>query len=254
MGAVETGAGCRRGFWSRSAPWVLATTQAWAWIVVPGIVLWSQAHRAPSFELRCGNLDALVAVFFWILSIVGALVGAIVGLVAARGSDRRSKILFLLSAVAFFAGTVAFPVSYLSMSAVADAAGAMPWRLAKSPCGGLSPDPDPPRTRALAPIVAAQLMAREPALRNVAHLDVQVLRTFECSEWQIVYFRTNASDEAFAFYDGPPAQHAYRALWSGAAAPADEAELRRWARTNVSDAPDRLAACFAWYVTQARGK
>ena len=85
---------------------------------------------------------------------------------------------------------------------------------------------------------------------NVGKVDL--LESFRYGRWRILYVDTHVADEAFLFYAGDAASGHYVTLWSGDAAPNEEGSIDAWAKANAPGIPDRLAACFAWHVTQDR--
>ena len=101
--------------------------------------------------------------------------------------------------------------------------------------------------------------AREPGLaRSIARQlnvpKVDLLQSFRDGRWRILYVDTHVADEAFLFFAGDPATARYVTMWSGGAAPNEERSIESWAKANAPGIPERLAACFAWHVTQDRDR
>jgi hypothetical protein len=113
---------------------------------------------------------------------------------------------------------------------------------AAAPCDGVDRRLTADQKAVLAPPLAEQLHAP-----NVA-----VLQAFRFSGWSVVYVQPPASDGPFLFFNRDPAAGRYVALWSGAAAPSEEQDIKNWALKNAPGIPARLAGCFAFHVTQDR--
>ena len=111
-----------------------------------------------------------------------------------------------------------------------------------SPCDGMRPTLSPADKAALAPALAKQLAARR----------VDVLDELRSGDWQIIYVDSHVADEAFLFYHGDPHTAHYITLWSGGAAPDEEASIRDWTTAHVPGIPTALTQCFAWHVTKEK--
>jgi hypothetical protein len=111
-----------------------------------------------------------------------------------------------------------------------------------SPCDGMRPTLTAADKSALAPALATQLSTPR----------VDLLDEFRSGDWQIVYVDSHVADEAFLFYHGDPRTARYITLWSGGAAPGEEASIRAWTIAHAPGIPSALAACFAWHVTKDR--
>jgi hypothetical protein len=81
---------------------------------------------------------------------------------------------------------------------------------------------------------------------------VEVLQLFKIDSWSIVYVDTHESDEAFLFYENDPLTSRYVILWSGAAACNEERQIKDWVIKNAPGIPEKLADCFAWYISKER--
>ena len=81
-----------------------------------------------------------------------------------------------------------------------------------------------------------------------------VMQSFRYGGWTILYVDTVRSDPLFLFYRGDPRRGASVAQWSGAAMASEQAEVERWTLANARGIPPRLAACFAYHVTQDRDR
>jgi hypothetical protein len=113
---------------------------------------------------------------------------------------------------------------------------------ASSPCDGVNRGLAAGESNEWAPAIAKQL--------NVANVDI--LQLFALGKWKIIYVDTHQSDETFLFYNRDPRTGHYLSLWSGAAAPFEEQEIKGWVLKNVPSIPVPLAGCFAWHVTKSR--
>jgi len=89
--------------------------------------------------------------------------------------------------------------------------------------------------------------------RQLRAQKVDVLQSFRLEGWTIIYVDSHA-DEAFLFYSRDPLRGRYVAMWSGAAARNEEEHIRAWTLKNAPGIPQKLADCFAWYVTKGRTK
>jgi hypothetical protein len=97
---------------------------------------------------------------------------------------------------------------------------------------------------ALASAIAKQL--------NVHTIDI--LQSLGAEGWSIFYVDTHQSDETYVFYAHDPLQSHYITLWSGAARIDEQQAMKAWVTQNAPGIPPKLAACFAWSVTEGRGK
>jgi hypothetical protein len=113
---------------------------------------------------------------------------------------------------------------------------------AESPCYGVKRSLANNLKHALAPKIAEELH-----LKNV-----DVLQSFQCGKWNIIYVDTHVSDEQFLFYAGDPLKEKHITQCSGAAFINEEQEIKQWTIENAPGIPSRLAACFAWHVTKDR--
>jgi hypothetical protein len=112
---------------------------------------------------------------------------------------------------------------------------------ATTPCAGIDralPTPAPATARAVA--------------RDMHVQKVKLLESFHAGSWRILYVESYVADEAFLFYPGDPSAHHYVTLWAGAAMPTEQASILAWTEKNAPGIPPKLAACFAWHVTQDR--
>lgn len=96
-------------------------------------------------------------------------------------------------------------------------------------------------------------LAREMA-RQLGRRVIDVQRVFRDGRWVIFYVATQDSDPAFLFFSGDPASTRYVTLWAGAAARSEEAAIQTWVEKEALGIPPRLAACFAWHVTNDRAR
>jgi hypothetical protein len=83
---------------------------------------------------------------------------------------------------------------------------------------------------------------------EVENLDV--IEAFRFNGWSIILVDTHKADRAFLFYAHDPLMSRYTTLWSGAAAPDEEDDIKGWALKNAQNIPLKLASCFAWHVTK----
>ncbi|MBV2169539.1 MAG: hypothetical protein KUL82_12610 [Bdellovibrio sp.] len=96
-------------------------------------------------------------------------------------------------------------------------------------------------------VIASNLKKEMPQIS-----DVEILKIFKSGSWSMIYVGTKVSDETILFYKRDPLKSSFIAKWSGAAMVGEDKELEIWARQNAVGIPDRLAKCFAWYVTTGR--
>lgn len=108
-----------------------------------------------------------------------------------------------------------------------------------SPCSGIKHDLSSKQKAALAPLIAKQM----------GHDKVDVLRSLQYGEWRILYVVTNVSDDQYVFYSHHPAKSRYITTWGGVATSDEEKAIKNWTIQNAPGIPERLAACFAWNVT-----
>lgn len=128
-----------------------------------------------------------------------------------------------------------FLVVLLSVSAIHCA-----W--AASPCDGVDRSLTTKRKAALSVAITRQL--------NVRSADVG--ESFQFGGWSIIYLSVPAADSPFLFYSRDPLTSSPVTMWSGAAAPFEEREIRDWTLKNAPGIPPKLASCFAWHVTNDR--
>ena len=110
---------------------------------------------------------------------------------------------------------------------------------ASAPCDGVDRDLPQDLRGKLTPIVSKQLQA--PA--------AEILQSFRFDTWQIIFVETGISDPGFFFYSGDPASNKFITTWGGAAGANEQRSILQWTKKNAVGIPDRLAQCFAWYVT-----
>jgi len=138
---------------------------------------------------------------------------------------------------AWFASTfVAVVLPFAAVPAQSAVSSASP---APAPCSGVDRSLSADRKTALAPIVAKQL--KVPT--------VDVLQSFAFGGWSVIGVATHQSDDAYLFYARDPADSTYVTLWSGAAAPGEQSDIRTWVLTHAKGVPPALATCFSRYVT-----
>ena len=113
-----------------------------------------------------------------------------------------------------------------------------------SPCNGVDRQLSDETKKTMAPAIAKQLNAAE----------VNILQSFRFLRWSIIYVDSHVADEAFLFFADNPLTSHYVTLWSGAASKAEEKKVKTWVLKNAPGIPRRLSSCFAWYVTNNRGK
>ena len=113
---------------------------------------------------------------------------------------------------------------------------------AANPCTGIDRSLTAPQKAAYGRAVASEL--------HVAK--VTVLQSFRFAAWCILYVETGNSDETFFFFAGDPTATPFVTRWSGGAAPSEQVDIRAWTVANAAGIPARLAACFAWHVTNDR--
>jgi len=87
---------------------------------------------------------------------------------------------------------------------------------------------------------------------HVARVDL--LESFRSGGWTIAYVDPREADEVFLFYSHDPLHSSYITMWSGAARSDEEQSIRAWTLENAPRIPQKLASCFAWYVTTGRGR
>jgi len=124
-----------------------------------------------------------------------------------------------------------------------------------SPCKGVDRSLTESQRRAYRPAIERHLNAQLAAGLGeaISLTPADLFQQFRVGSWHIVYVNTTISDEAFLFYDGRPDRRpAYLADWAGAATFDEGPEIIAWLRKNLPALPHKLAACFAWHVTQAR--
>ena len=111
-----------------------------------------------------------------------------------------------------------------------------------SPCDGVDRTLTDKDKAAWAHEIARQLHAQK----------VDLLQSFRSEGWTIVYVDSHEADEVFLFYSRDPLHSPYVTMWSGAAARNEEQSIRAWTLKNAPGIPQKLAGCFAWYVTNGR--
>jgi hypothetical protein len=66
--------------------------------------------------------------------------------------------------------------------------------------------------------------------------------------WRIIDVETGITDDAFLFYSDDPLSHHFLNVWGGSAPLDEENSIKSWAVKDIPGIPDKLAACFGWYV------
>jgi hypothetical protein len=123
---------------------------------------------------------------------------------------------------------------------------------AAAPCDGVDRSLDAAMQARLAPVVEAHLKAQlDPRVGPSVYVQAgDVLHVFRFKGWHIVHVISHATDEPYAFYARDPAQApGYLTVWAGAAAMGEEKTIKKSVSDNAPGIPEKLAACFAWYVT-----
>lgn len=126
-----------------------------------------------------------------------------------------------------------------------------------SPCSGVDRSLTMAQRQAYRPAVEAHLNAQlaAPLGTTISLAPADIFQQLRVGRWHIVYVNTTISDEAFLFYDRRPDRRpAYLADWAGAATFDEGPEIIAWLQKDLPGLPAKLAACFAWHVTQARDK
>lgn len=113
-----------------------------------------------------------------------------------------------------------------------------------SPCDGVDRGLTDSSKVKWAPMIARQLHAKK----------VDVLQSFRFEGWYIIYVDTHESDETFLFYSHSPLRSHFVTMWSGGAAMNEEQSIKSWTLKNAPGIPQKLAGCFAWYVTNGRSE
>lgn len=85
--------------------------------------------------------------------------------------------------------------------------------------------------------------------RDLSPARVTVLATFAQRDWQLVYIRTDRSDNAYVFYRGDPQAHRLTTLWAGVASPSERMALFKSITMAARGVPTALARCFVWQAT-----
>ena len=134
------------------------------------------------------------------------------------------KRLLVLSAIALTLATATLPI------------------LAENACSGVDRTLAKERIKALGPVIAKQLGAKQ----------AEISQSFRFDGWSILYVSTGEADDAFVFYSGDPMRSKYVTLWGGVALKDEEKEIRAWTLKNAPGIPRTLANCFAWHVTKER--
>ena len=113
---------------------------------------------------------------------------------------------------------------------------------AQNACSGVNRTLSRERAKALGPIVARQLDAKQ----------AEISQSFRFGGWRILNVSTGEADDAYVFYSGYPTRNKYVTLWGGVALGNEEREIRAWTLKNAPGIPLTLAKCFAWHVTKER--
>jgi hypothetical protein len=136
--------------------------------------------------------------------------------------------------------TIAQSIVLLSVIGVATP----PYAWSGSPCDGVDRGLTQKTKAAWAHAIARQLHAPR----------VDLLQSFRSKGWTIVYVDSHEADEVFLFYSHDPLHSSYVTMWSGAARIDEEQTIRAWTLKNAPGIPQKLAGCFAWYVTNPNGR
>lgn len=126
-----------------------------------------------------------------------------------------------------------------------------------SPCAGVDRALPAARKAAFAPAVAAHLNRQlgPQVNQTIVIAPDDILQLFRLGRWHILYVNNHVSDEPFLFYrDAPQRSPAYALAWAGAATRDEGPAIEKWVRAEAPGIPRRLAACFAWHVTQDRDR
>jgi hypothetical protein len=124
-----------------------------------------------------------------------------------------------------------------------------------SPCSGIDRALPEWKKTAFAPAIEKHLNIHFPpqVRQDILVQPNDVLQLFRFGKWHIVYVDNHVSDEPFLFYGSRPDQSdSYLYMWAGAAPMDEEQDIRKSILAKIPGFPNRLAACFAWHVTNAR--
>lgn len=124
--------------------------------------------------------------------------------------------------------------------------------VAASPCSGVDRGLSLARRIELAPLISRHLQPEFAALSatEIVLLPDDILQSFRFGRWHVLYVNNHVSDEPYLFYrDDPVRAGGYVTSWAGAAARDEAPAIRRWLVRAAPGIPRKLAACFAWHVT-----
>ena len=108
-------------------------------------------------------------------------------------------------------------------------------------CRGIGPS-EPAVHRELDRAAATALSLKDAVVRQV----------YSDGTWRILYATSSDAEGAYVFYSSLSQPARPVAIWAGAARADETADIARWVRGNAPGIPDRLADCFATYVTTRR--
>ena len=118
-----------------------------------------------------------------------------------------------------------------------------------SPCDGVSKELSAEQQVELTPILTRQIA------NQIEVQSVKVLESFHYRNWYIFYVAPDSADEVFLFYSDNPTKSSYLLAWPDAFSENDEKNvLKAVSSGKTKGIPEKLAACFAWRVTNARAK
>ena len=120
-----------------------------------------------------------------------------------------------------------------------------------SPCDGVDRNLPSSRKEVLAPEIVKQLNETlDPEIAKELNIQyVDIIRSFRIGGWSILFIKPDRGEVLFLFYVHDPLTSYYVAMWSGVAMSSEEKAIRSWTFKNVPGIPKKLAACFAWHVT-----
>jgi hypothetical protein len=78
---------------------------------------------------------------------------------------------------------------------------------------------------------------------------ISILKQFSYKNWSIIFVQNDFTEPMYLFYNLASWSNRYNVIWSGAAMIDEGPEIKQWVLDNNKNIPNKLANCFAWYVT-----
>ncbi|STQ91164.1 hypothetical protein [Iodobacter fluviatilis] len=95
-----------------------------------------------------------------------------------------------------------------------------------------------------------------PSLNQTLFTDsTDIFEVIHYKQWYIIYISTRITDESYLVYSAAPNKSSrYLTYWAGSAIDGEGPAVEKWLKKDAPGIPPKLASCFAWHITDGRGR